>query len=96
MFTWSFRADEETSSYAPSAKLTSPATLNPGCTRAAQGTHAGRATHHYENFNVVLAAAEAFHQHFYNVYAYCRWPTIRRRSPQRDARLELLRTGSMS
>ena len=32
------------------------------------------ATHHYENFNIVswLLPAE-LHQHFYNVYAYCRW-----------------------
>jgi squalene synthase HpnC/squalene synthase HpnD len=32
------------------------------------------ATHHYENFNVAswLLPAE-LHQHFYNVYAYCRW-----------------------
>ena len=32
------------------------------------------ATHHHENFNVAswLLPAE-LHQHFYNVYAYCRW-----------------------
>jgi squalene synthase HpnC/squalene synthase HpnD len=32
------------------------------------------ATHHYENFNVAswLLPAE-LHQHFYNLYAYCRW-----------------------
>jgi squalene synthase HpnC/squalene synthase HpnD len=32
------------------------------------------ATHHYENFNVVSRLLpKELHQHFYNVYAYCRW-----------------------
>ena len=32
------------------------------------------ATHHYENFNVVSKLLpRELHQHFYNVYAYCRW-----------------------
>jgi squalene synthase HpnC len=32
------------------------------------------ATHHYENFNVVSwLLPKALHQHFYNLYAYCRW-----------------------
>jgi squalene synthase HpnC/squalene synthase HpnD len=32
------------------------------------------ATHHYENFNVVSRLLpRGLHQHFYNVYAYCRW-----------------------
>jgi len=32
------------------------------------------ATHHYENFNVVSwFLPKRLHQHFYNVYAYCRW-----------------------
>src|SRR6201986_4754632 len=32
------------------------------------------ATHHYENFNVVSwLLPKRLHQHFYNVYAYCRW-----------------------
>ena len=32
------------------------------------------ATHHYENFNVVSwLLPRQLHQHFYNVYAYCRW-----------------------
>ena len=32
------------------------------------------ATHHYENFNVVSRfLPRRLHQHFYNVYAYCRW-----------------------
>jgi len=32
------------------------------------------ATHHYENFNVVSWLLPGqLHQHFYNLYAYCRW-----------------------
>ncbi len=32
------------------------------------------ATHHYENFGVVSwLLPRELHQHFYNVYAYCRW-----------------------
>src|SRR5580704_16003552 len=32
------------------------------------------ATHHYENFSVVSWLLPGhLHQHFYNVYAYCRW-----------------------
>lgn len=32
------------------------------------------ATHHYENFRVVSwLLPRRLHQHFYNVYAYCRW-----------------------
>jgi squalene synthase HpnC len=32
------------------------------------------ATHHYENFNVVSwLLPRKLHQHFYNVYSYCRW-----------------------
>jgi len=32
------------------------------------------ATHHYENFNVASWLLPAdLHQHFYNLYAYCRW-----------------------
>ena len=32
------------------------------------------ATHHYENFNVVSwFLPRHLHQHFYNLYAYCRW-----------------------
>ena len=32
------------------------------------------ATHHYENFNVVSwMLPRRLHQHFYNLYAYCRW-----------------------
>ena len=46
-----------------------------GCSPAAaqEYTH-WLATHHYENFNVVSwLLPKALHQHFYNVYAYCRW-----------------------
>jgi len=46
-----------------------------GCSvAAAQQYTRWLATHHYENFNVAswLLPAE-LHQHFYNVYAYCRW-----------------------
>src|SRR6202034_2010469 len=32
------------------------------------------ATHHYENFGVVSwLLPRGLHQHFYTVYAYCRW-----------------------
>lgn len=32
------------------------------------------ATHHYENFNVVSwLLPRRLHQHFYNLYSYCRW-----------------------
>jgi squalene synthase HpnC len=47
----------------------------PGCSvQEAQQYTRWVATHHYENFNVAswLLPAE-LHQHFYNVYAYCRW-----------------------
>jgi squalene synthase HpnC len=48
---------------------------NPGCTpEAAQTYTRWLATHHYENFNVVSwLLPKGLHQHFYNVYAYCRW-----------------------
>src|SRR5246500_1704992 len=47
----------------------------PGCTREAAQTYTRwLATHHYENFNVVSwLLPKELHQHFYNVYAYCRW-----------------------
>src|SRR2546425_8179573 len=47
----------------------------PGCTpeQARQYTR-WLATHHYENFNVVSwLLPRRLRQHFYNVYAYCRW-----------------------
>jgi squalene synthase HpnC/squalene synthase HpnD len=48
---------------------------SPGCTpEAAQNYTRWLATHHYENFNVVSwLLPKELHQHFYNVYAYCRW-----------------------
>ena len=47
----------------------------PGCTpEAAQNYTRWLATHHYENFSVVSwLLPKELHQHFYNVYAYCRW-----------------------
>ena len=46
-----------------------------GCTtEEAQRYTRWLATHHYENFNVVSwLLPRHLHQHFYNVYAYCRW-----------------------
>ncbi len=46
-----------------------------GCSAAeAQRYTRWLATHHYENFNVVSwLLPRDLHQHFYNVYAYCRW-----------------------
>ena len=46
-----------------------------GCTAAeAQRYTRWLATHHYENFRVVSwLLPSRLHQHFYNVYAYCRW-----------------------
>jgi squalene synthase HpnC len=47
----------------------------PGCSvDEAQKYTRWLATHHYENFNVVSwLLPKALHQHFYNLYAYCRW-----------------------
>jgi len=47
----------------------------PGCSPAeAQKYTRWLATDHYENFNVVSwLLPKTLHQHFYNVYAYCRW-----------------------
>src|ERR1700747_311837 len=46
-----------------------------GCSPvAAQEYTRWLARHHYENFNVVSwLLPRPLHQHFYNVYAYCRW-----------------------
>jgi squalene synthase HpnC len=46
-----------------------------GCSPAeAQRYTRWLATHHYENFSVVSwLLPRRLHQHFYNVYAYCRW-----------------------
>jgi squalene synthase HpnC len=48
---------------------------DPGCSpEEAQKYTKWLATHHYENFNVVSwLLPKALHQHFYNLYAYCRW-----------------------
>jgi squalene synthase HpnC/squalene synthase HpnD len=50
------------------------------------------ATHHYENFNVVSwLLPRHLHQHFYNVYAYCRWADdLGDEVPDRARALELL------
>jgi squalene synthase HpnC/squalene synthase HpnD len=50
------------------------------------------ATHHYENFNVVSwVLPRHLHQHFYNVYAYCRWADdLGDEVPDRGRALELL------
>jgi squalene synthase HpnC len=50
------------------------------------------ATHHYENFNVVSwLLPKDLHQHFYNVYAYCRWADdLGDEVPDRERALELL------
>ena len=47
----------------------------PGCSlEEAQKYTRWLATHHYENFNVASWLLPAdLHQHFYNLYAYCRW-----------------------
>ncbi len=50
------------------------------------------ATHHYENFKVVSwLLPRDLHQHFYNVYAYCRWADdLGDEIPQKERALELL------
>jgi squalene synthase HpnC len=50
------------------------------------------ATHHYENFNVVSwLLPKELHQHFYNVYAYCRWADdLGDEIPDKDRALGLL------
>ena len=66
----------------------------PGCTpEAAQKYTRWLATHHYENFNVVSwLLAKELHQHFYNVYAYCRWADdLGDEVPDATRALELLR-----
>jgi squalene synthase HpnC/squalene synthase HpnD len=47
----------------------------PGCSLAdAERYTRWLATHHYENFNVASwLLPKHLHQHFYNLYAYCRW-----------------------
>ena len=50
------------------------------------------ATHHYENFNVVSwLLPKDLHQHFYNLYAYCRWADdLGDEIPDNSRALELL------
>jgi len=67
---------------------------DPGCTpAAAQKYTSWLATHHYENFNVVSwLLPKHLHQHFYNVYAYCRWADdLGDEVPNATRALELLR-----
>ncbi len=47
----------------------------PGCSVAEADRYTRRlATHHYENFNVASwLLPRRLHQHFHNLYAYCRW-----------------------
>jgi squalene synthase HpnC len=64
-----------------------------GCApEAAQQYTRWLATHHYENFNVVSwLLPKELHQHFYNVYAYCRWADdLGDEIPAKDRALELL------
>ena len=60
----------------PTPELEIACNLPPeGCAPAeAQRYTRWLATHHYENFNVVSwLLPRRLHQHFYNVYSYCRW-----------------------
>lgn len=64
-----------------------------GCSAAAaQDYTRWLATHHYENFAVVSwLLPKSLHQHFYNVYAYCRWADdLGDEVPDRARALELL------
>jgi squalene synthase HpnC/squalene synthase HpnD len=65
----------------------------PGCTpEAAQKYTHWLATHHYENFNVASwLLPKELHQHFYNLYAYCRWADdLGDEVPDTERALELL------
>jgi len=64
-----------------------------GCSAEAAQTYTRwLATHHYENFNVVSwLLPKELHQHFYNLYAYCRWADdLGDEIPEKDRALELL------
>jgi squalene synthase HpnC len=64
-----------------------------GCTpKAAELYTKWLATHHYENFSVVSwLLPKELHQHFYNVYAYCRWADdLGDEIPDKDRALDLL------
>ncbi|HKV24782.1 MAG TPA: squalene synthase HpnC [Candidatus Acidoferrum sp.] len=63
------------------------------CPPEAAQTYTRRlATHHYENFNVVSwLLPKELHQHFYNLYAYCRWADdLGDEIPDKNRALELL------
>ena len=64
-----------------------------GCSpKVAQTYTKWLATHHYENFSVVSwLLPKELHQHFYNVYAYCRWADdLGDEIPDKARALELL------
>src|SRR6202045_2319556 len=64
-----------------------------GCApKEAQAYTRWLATHHYENFNVASwLLPKELHQHFYNLYAYCRWADdLGDEIPARERALELL------
>jgi len=64
-----------------------------GCASAeAQAYTRWLATDHYENFNVASwLLPKELHQHFYNLYAYCRWADdLGDEIPTRERALELL------
>jgi squalene synthase HpnC len=64
-----------------------------GCApREAQAYTRWLATHHYENFNVASwLLPKELHQHFYNLYAYCRWADdLGDEIPVKERALELL------
>ena len=64
-----------------------------GCApREAQDYTRWLSTHHYENFNVVSwLLPKELHQHFYNLYAYCRWADdLGDEVPDKERALELL------
>ncbi|HKM65525.1 MAG TPA: squalene synthase HpnC [Candidatus Acidoferrum sp.] len=64
-----------------------------GCAPAeAQAYTRWLATHHYENFKVASwLLPKELHQHFYNLYAYCRWADdLGDEIPVRERALELL------
>jgi squalene synthase HpnC/squalene synthase HpnD len=66
----------------------------PGCSpEEAQKYTRWLAAHHYENFNVVSwLLPKSLHQHFYNVYAYCRWADdLGDEVPEAARALDLLR-----
>ncbi|HEY1424102.1 MAG TPA: squalene synthase HpnC [Candidatus Acidoferrum sp.] len=65
----------------------------PGCSpETAQQYTRWLATHHYENFNVASwLLPKELHQHFYNLYAYCRWADdLGDEVPETQRALELL------